>query len=107
MRPVCFLSDFGLADDFAGTCKGVMLRIAPGVSIVDLTHEVPGFEVEAGGEILPPSTPVSTSKPGTASVRPSKELPGQIHSITPWSVPGKSSARPKSEKKQTGLIIIV
>ena len=52
MRPICFLSDFGLADDFVGTCKGVMLRTAPGVSIVDLTHEVPGFGVEAGAEIL-------------------------------------------------------
>jgi len=41
-----------LADDFVGTCKGVMLRTAPGVSIVDLTHEVPGFGVEAGAEIL-------------------------------------------------------
>jgi S-adenosylmethionine hydrolase len=56
MRPVCFLSDFGLADDFAGTCKGVMLRIAPGVSIVDLTHEVPGFGVEGGAEILQHAT---------------------------------------------------
>src|SRR5215207_3518542 len=56
MRPVCFLSDFGLADDFPGTCKGVMLRIAPGVSIVDLTHEVHGFEVEAGAEILQHAT---------------------------------------------------
>jgi S-adenosyl-L-methionine hydrolase (adenosine-forming) len=52
MRPICFLSDFGLADDFVGTCKGVMMSIAPGVTIVDLTHEVPGFEVEAGAEIL-------------------------------------------------------
>jgi S-adenosylmethionine hydrolase len=52
MRSICFLSDFGLADDFVGTCKGVMLGIAPGVAIVDLTHEVPGFEVEAGAEIL-------------------------------------------------------
>jgi S-adenosyl-L-methionine hydrolase (adenosine-forming) len=52
MRPICFLSDFGLADDFVGTCKGVMLRIAPGVAIVDLTHEVPGFEVESGAEVL-------------------------------------------------------
>ena len=52
MRPICFLSDFGLADDFVGTCKGVMLGIAPGVAIVDLTHEVPGFEVEAGAEVL-------------------------------------------------------
>jgi S-adenosyl-L-methionine hydrolase (adenosine-forming) len=56
MRPVCFLSDFGLSDDFVGTCKGVMLRIAPEVSIVDLTHEVPGFEVEAGAEILQHAT---------------------------------------------------
>jgi S-adenosyl-L-methionine hydrolase (adenosine-forming) len=52
MRPVCFLSDFGRADDFVGTCKGVMHRIARGVSIVDLTHEVPDFGVEAGAELL-------------------------------------------------------
>jgi S-adenosylmethionine hydrolase len=56
MRPICFLSDFGLADDFVGTCKGVMLSIAPGVAIVDLTHEVPGFEVEVGAEILQHAT---------------------------------------------------
>jgi S-adenosylmethionine hydrolase len=52
MRPVCFLSDFGLADDFVGTCRGVMHGIAPGVSVVDLTHEVPDFGVEAGAELL-------------------------------------------------------
>ncbi len=52
MRPICFLSDFGLADDFVGTCKGVMLSIAPGVTVLDLTHEVPGFGVETGAEIL-------------------------------------------------------
>ena len=52
MRPICFLSDFGLTDDFVGTCKGVLLSIAPGVAIVDLTHEVPGFEVGVGAEIL-------------------------------------------------------
>jgi S-adenosylmethionine hydrolase len=56
MRPICFLSDFGLADDFVGTCKGVMLGIAPGVAIVDLAHELPGFEVEAGAEILQHAT---------------------------------------------------
>jgi len=52
MRPVCFLSDFGLADDFVGTCKGVMLGVTPGLTIVDLTHDVPGFAVEAGAEML-------------------------------------------------------
>src|SRR5215217_2873379 len=56
MRPVCFLSDFGLADDFVGTCKGVMHRIAPGVSIVDLTHDVPNFGVETGAELLQHAT---------------------------------------------------
>ncbi|HET7478854.1 MAG TPA: SAM-dependent chlorinase/fluorinase [Rubrobacteraceae bacterium] len=56
MRPICFLSDFGLADDFVGTCKGVMLRIAPGVSIVDLTHQIPGFGVEIGSEFLAHAT---------------------------------------------------
>jgi S-adenosylmethionine hydrolase len=56
MRPVCFLSDFGLADDFVGTCEGVMHKIAPGLSIVDLTHEVPDFGVETGAEILQHAT---------------------------------------------------
>ena len=56
MRTICFLSDFGLADDFVGTCKGVMLKIAPGVSIVDLTHQIPGFAVEAGSEFLTHAT---------------------------------------------------
>jgi S-adenosyl-L-methionine hydrolase (adenosine-forming) len=63
MRPVCFLSDFGLADDFVGTCKGVMHRISPGVSVVDLTHGVPDFGVEAGAELLEHATgymPVDT-----------------------------------------------
>ncbi|MDQ4127905.1 MAG: SAM-dependent chlorinase/fluorinase [Actinomycetota bacterium] len=53
---MCFLSDFGLVDDFVGTCKGVMIGIAPGVTIVDLTHDVPTFAVEAGAEILQHAT---------------------------------------------------
>jgi hypothetical protein len=56
MRLICFLSDFGVADDFVGTCKGVMHGIAPGVFIVDLTHEVPHFGVKAGAEILQHAT---------------------------------------------------
>ncbi len=56
MGPICFLSDFGFADDFVGTCKGVVARISPGANVIDLTHEVPGFEVEAGAEILKHAT---------------------------------------------------
>lgn len=52
MRPICFLSDFGLGDDFVGLCKGVISRIAPDANVIDLSHEVPGFGIEAGVEIL-------------------------------------------------------
>src|SRR5918997_1031897 len=52
MKIVCFLSDFGLTDDFVGTCRGVMAGISPSTPVVDLTHDVPGFRVEAGAEIL-------------------------------------------------------
>lgn len=55
-RPICFLSDYGLGDDFVGLCKGVMVRIAPEAVIIDLTHEVPGFGVVAGAEILEHAT---------------------------------------------------
>lgn len=56
MRPICFLSDFGLADDFVGTCKGVIFGISPESRIMDLTHQVSGFAVEAGAEILAHAT---------------------------------------------------
>lgn len=35
------MTDFGLADPYAGVVKGVILGRAPGVQIVDLCHEVP------------------------------------------------------------------
>ena len=56
MRPICFLSDFGLGEDFVGLCKGVMLGISPDATIIDLTHQVPGFAIEAGAEILDHAT---------------------------------------------------
>lgn len=56
MKTICFLSDFGLADDFVGTCKGVILRTAPGAPVVDLTHQIPGFSVETGAETLAHAT---------------------------------------------------
>ena len=39
-RFISFLSDFGLTDDFVGTCHGVMKRIAPDVEIIDVTHGI-------------------------------------------------------------------
>jgi len=37
---ITFLTDFGLQDDFVGTCHGVMKGIAPEAQIIDLTHGV-------------------------------------------------------------------
>ena len=52
MRPICFISDYGLAGELVGSCKGVMASIARGVSIVDITHSIPGFDVVRAAEIL-------------------------------------------------------
>lgn len=46
--PVSFLTDFGLRDTYVGQVKAVMLAICPGLSIVDLTHEVPAQDVFEG-----------------------------------------------------------
>ena len=56
MRTICFLSDFGIVDDFVGTCRGVISTIAPDATVIDLTHSVPGFGIEAGAEILDHAT---------------------------------------------------
>ena len=47
-RPICFLTDFGLADTYVGVVKAVILGIAPDARIVDLTHDVPPQDVRAG-----------------------------------------------------------
>ena len=49
MRPViALLTDFGSADHYAGTMKGVILQICPDVTLVDITHEIPAHDVMAG-----------------------------------------------------------
>jgi S-adenosylmethionine hydrolase len=52
MRPICFISDYGLSGELVGICNGVMLGIAPGASIIDVTHSVPEFDVVRGAETL-------------------------------------------------------
>jgi S-adenosyl-L-methionine hydrolase (adenosine-forming) len=52
MRPICFISDYGLSGELVGICKGVMMGVAPGVSVIDVTHSVPEFDVIRGAETL-------------------------------------------------------
>src|SRR5205085_9121457 len=52
-----FLTDFGLEDDFVGTCHGVMKQIAPDVQIIDLTHGLEPGRVLQGALVLANAMP--------------------------------------------------
>ena len=54
---VTFLSDFGLQDDFVGTCHGVIKTIAPDVQIIDVTHGIPPRQLLQGALVLANTTP--------------------------------------------------
>ena len=54
---VCFLTDFGLQDDFVGTCHGVIKRIAPEAQIIDVTHGIPPQAVLQGALALANTLP--------------------------------------------------
>jgi S-adenosylmethionine hydrolase len=56
MRHICFISDYGLANELVGSCKGVMASIAPKAPIIDITHAVPAFDVIRGAELLQHAT---------------------------------------------------
>ena len=52
-----FLTDFGLQDDFVGTCHGVIKRIAPEAEIIDITHGIPAQAVLQGALVLANTIP--------------------------------------------------
>ncbi|MDI6689613.1 MAG: SAM-dependent chlorinase/fluorinase [Actinomycetota bacterium] len=54
---ITFLSDFGLADEWVGVCKGVVKGIAPHAEIIDISHEVPNFNVKKGALLLASAVP--------------------------------------------------
>jgi S-adenosylmethionine hydrolase len=54
---ITFLSDFGLQDDFVGTCHGVMAQIAPETRVIDVTHGIPPQAVLQGALVLRNATP--------------------------------------------------
>lgn len=49
---VTFLTDYGTRDEFVGVVKAVIRDLAPHVGVLDLTHEVPPFDVRAGSLTL-------------------------------------------------------
>ena len=75
--PIVLLTDFGLDDAYVGTMKGVILRINPRVSIVDLCHQVAPYGIAEGAWLLASSYPyfapdaifVAVVDPGVGSER--------------------------------------
>jgi len=52
MSTVTLLTDFGLADGYAGIMHGVIRGICPNVFIVNLTHQVPPQDVRSAAYLL-------------------------------------------------------
>jgi len=49
---ITLLTDFGTADYFVGAVKGAILSVNSNVCIVDITHEIPAQDIEAGAFML-------------------------------------------------------
>ena len=73
---ICFLTDFGLQDDFVGTCHGVITRIAPDARVIDVTHGIPPTQVLQGALVLSSTLPympvgvhLAVVDPGVGGIR--------------------------------------
>ena len=49
---IAFMSDLGITDDSVSQCKGLMLSICPGVTIVDVCHTMTPFDIEEGSRYI-------------------------------------------------------
>jgi S-adenosylmethionine hydrolase len=74
---ITLLTDFGVADYFVGAMKGAVLSINPKAILVDITHDIPPQDIEAGAFTLlasylsfPPNTIyLAVVDPGVGSSR--------------------------------------
>ena len=54
---VSFFSDFGTRDEFVGVVKSVIADIAPHATVIDITHDIPVFDVRAGSLAIARAVP--------------------------------------------------
>ena len=73
-----FLSDLGHEDAFLGVCKGVIARIAPEVTVIDLLHLVQVQDVGQGAGVLASAIPyLPTPAVHLALVDPFRTVPAR------------------------------
>jgi len=76
-RIVTLTTDFGTADAYVGSMKGVLLSIANGLTIVDISHELPPHQILPAAFLLREACPrfpehsihVAVIDPGVGSTR--------------------------------------
>jgi S-adenosylmethionine hydrolase len=77
LKVIGFMSDFDVKDDAIGICKAVMDGVAPGVRVIDITHQVTPYDIAQGARFLAGSAPyfpkdavfVGVVDPGVGSTR--------------------------------------
>jgi S-adenosylmethionine hydrolase len=77
MSIITLTTDFGASDGYVGTMKGVILSIAPNVTLVDITHEIApqhvrqaAYMLHAAASYFPPGTiHLAVVDPGVGSRR--------------------------------------
>ena len=73
---ITFLSDYGTGDEFVGVVHSVLRSIAPHAVVIDLTHEIPPYDVRAGSltlgraaQYLCPGVVLAVVDPGVGTER--------------------------------------
>jgi S-adenosylmethionine hydrolase len=56
MKIIGLLSDFGLRDSYVAEMKAVILSRCPDVRLIDISHEIPKFDVQMGAFVLASAT---------------------------------------------------
>lgn len=52
MAVVTFMSDFGVKDHYTAAVKAALLKVAPQVPVIDITHYIDAFDVGHAGYVL-------------------------------------------------------
>jgi S-adenosylmethionine hydrolase len=99
MSFITFLTDFGLQDDFVGTCHGVIACVAPDARVLDLTHGIAAQNVLQGALVLRHSLPYAPVGVHLAVVDP--DVGGNRRAIAVCTVDGRVFVGPDN-----GLLLL-
>jgi S-adenosylmethionine hydrolase len=67
---VTLLTDYGEGSEFAGVCRGVIQRICPGTTVIDITHGIARHAVREGALVLRNALPYMPAGVHVAVVDP-------------------------------------